>query len=308
MKIPLEVSAALKAKERAHYKLLHATPQNESEKEVLKNTFEEAKAAYQNIVRKYNNKKEIERDQDFLNLLSKNPSQVFKRIKSDRKSLNKRIKALKVGNKLYSDDSISSLQTLPPITSPCFETFAEDHRHILNICKAGKKIPRITVSKAEELLKQIRPGVTDYFLVSAAHYLNGGQAALHHFKFLFNSVLDKIELASIEEMNRAHAIILHKGHGKDSGLDSITISSCPFIAKAIDIYLGKLSISDWKLKQASTQFQGEGMSHEMAALLLTITIQNSLSVRKPIFVLLLDARSAFDLVLRQILIRRLYLD
>ena len=47
MKIPLEVSAALKTKERAHYELLHATPQNESEKEVLKNTFKEAKAAYQ---------------------------------------------------------------------------------------------------------------------------------------------------------------------------------------------------------------------------------------------------------------------
>ena len=50
------------------------------------------------------------------------------------------------------------------------------------------------------------------------------------------------------------------------------------------------------------------MSHEMAALLLTITIQSSLLSLKTIFVLLLDAKSAFDLVLRQILIRRLYLD
>ena len=73
-------------------------------------------------------------------------------------------------------------------------------------------------------------------------------------------------------------------------------------------YLGQLSIADWKEKQADTQFQGEGMSHEMAALLLTITIQSSLLSLKTIFVLLLDAKSAFDLVLRQILIRRLYLD
>ena len=111
-------------------------------------------------------------------------------------------------------------------------------------------------------------------------------------------------------MNRAHAVILHKGHGKDVNVDSSyrTISSCPFITKTIDIYLGKLSINDWMEKQAPTQFQGQGMSHEMAALLLSITIHKSLTDKKPIFVLLLDAKSAFDLVIRQILVRRLYLD
>ena len=67
-------------------------------------------------------------------------------------------------------------------------------------------------------------------------------------------------------------------------------------------------MNEWKEKQAPTQFQGQGMSHEMAALLLTITIQKSLNDKKPIFVLLLDAKSAFDLVIRQILVRRFYLD
>ena len=74
------------------------------------------------------------------------------------------------------------------------------------------------------------------------------------------------------------------------------------------MHLGDLSKDDWQSCQAETQFQGEGMSHELAALLLTTTIHNSLSNKKPTFVLLLDARSAFDLVLRQILVRRLYLD
>ena len=86
------------------------------------------------------------------------------------------------------------------------------------------------------------------------------------------------------------------------------ISSCPFIAKTVDIYLGDLSKDDWNTKQAETQFQGDGMSHEMAALLLTTTIYHSLSAKKTIFVLLLDAKSAFDRVLRQILVRRLFLD
>ena len=50
------------------------------------------------------------------------------------------------------------------------------------------------------------------------------------------------------------------------------------------------------------------MSHELAALLLTTTIQNSRLEKKPLFVLLLDAKSAFDRVLREILVRRLFLD
>ena len=43
-------------------------------------------------------------------------------------------------------------------------------------------------------------------------------------------------------------------------------------------------------------------------MLLTTAIQNSITSAEPLFVLLLDAKSAFDLVLREILVRRLYLD
>ena len=50
------------------------------------------------------------------------------------------------------------------------------------------------------------------------------------------------------------------------------------------------------------------MSHELASLLVTLAIHNSLSLSEPLFILLLDAKSAFDLVLRQILVRRLFLD
>ena len=51
------------------------------------------------------------------------------------------------------------------------------------------------------------------------------------------------------------------------------------------------------------------MSHELAALLLTETIQHStLDLKLPIYTLFLDAKSAFDFVLFEILGRRLYLD
>ena len=43
----------------------------------------------------------------------------------------------------------------------------------------------------------------------------------------------------IEEINTAHAIILFKGHKKDQSSEKSyrTISSCPVIAKALDLHI-----------------------------------------------------------------------
>ena len=97
----------------------------------------------------------------------------------------------------------------------------------------------MSLVQAEDLLKKIRPGVSDFFSITAAHFINGGTATIRHFQFLVNTIIKNIELASIEELNKVHAIILHKGHKKDKTLASSyrTISSCPFTAKAVDIYL-----------------------------------------------------------------------
>ena len=59
--------------------------------------------------------------------------------------------------------------------------------------------------------------------------------------------------------------------------------------------------------QPITQFQGQGSSHELASMLLTECIQFSLhSIKKPAYVLYLDAQAAFDVVQRKLLIRHLF--
>ena len=319
--LPPDIKLAITDKNAAHKALLEVNRNSdaaESEKEVIKNNFKAAKLKYQNAVRRNVTSAECARDAKLNQLLSNKPTEVFKLIKRKKAGDAPKIKALKVGNKIYNDDavadgfydSIHDLKTIKNISATSFEQFKNDHSHIIEICKAGSKIPRMSDSDALSLLKSIRPNVSDFFSITANHYLLGGEATLAHFKFMINTVLDNIEIAAIEEMNKAHAIILHKGHGKDKNMSSSyrIISSCPFIAKAADVYLGMLSKDDWSSRQAITQFQGEGMSHEMAALLLTSVIHNSVKEKKSLFVLLLDAKSAFDLVLRQILIRRLYLD
>ena len=319
---PPEIKALEKVKKDAHKHLQSVLSDSSASPELTEAavaSFKSAKASYQSLVRRIKVQEECSRDQDLDGLLGNNRVAVIKKIKSGRKkSTSSEIKRLTVGNKVYSEDrvadgfydSISKLKSLGTVSSSSFDSFASDYEHIVKIMKTARKIPRISPKQASVLLRRIRVSVADFYSITAGHYINGGDVTLNHFCFLFNTVLGNIELAAAPELNTAHAVVLHKGHSKDRCLDSSyrTISSCPFLAKCIDIYLGDLSKENWKSCQAPTQYQGEGMSHELAALLLTCTVQNSLLSGKPLFLLLLDAKSAFDRVLREILVRRLFLD
>ena len=73
------------------------------------------------------------------------------------------------------------------------------------------------------------------------------------------------------------------------------------------MYLRDIYINKWEEIEAETQFQGRGMSHELASLLLTETIQFSLKInKKPIFILSLDALSAFDKIIHAIFVKELF--
>ena len=56
--------------------------------------------------------------------------------------------------------------------------------------------------------------MSDFYSVTAAHYLNGGASTIKHFQFLVNTIINEVELSSISELNTVHAIllvILHSG-------------------------------------------------------------------------------------------------
>ena len=133
--------------------------------------------------------------------------------------------------------------------------------------------------------------------------------ACSHFHKLLNYFLEDINNTSIHEVNAAYACILFKGHNKEksSCRSYRTISTCPLVAKALDLYIRDLNVESWNKQQASTQYQGEGSSHELASLLLIECIQYStVTLKKPLYILYLDAQSAFDVVQRELLIRNLH--
>ena len=272
-----------------------------------------ARAALKKSVRAAHSRERIRRDENLSSILSTNPSSAFRSIKASKNASSTDIQNLKVKNKTYSGENVpdgfyDSLSTLkapdlsPLYSSPHYQSTLLDYENVLKIARHGGKIPHISPKHSTELLHSLKADVNDYFSITASHFLHAGFEGLEHFHFLLNIIIDEVNLSTLEELNTVWACILWKGHGKDKESDRSyrTISTCPLLAKALDSYIGELYSGGWAAVQASTQFQGNGSSHELAALLLTESINYSLFCsKKPVFILLLDAKSAFDLIPRQ---------
>ena len=282
--------------------------------------YKAAKSDYKRTLRHFRVKSAFERDQKLCKFFEQNPRSAFNFIKSCRNSAPTKIDTLKVGNKIYRGsavpdgffDSMSSIKTCNLDTLKEDDQFAEhlsNYKHIVELCKDKRTIPPISLSDSTKLLGKMKKNVTDIFSITALHYINAGNEGLLHFNFLINAVISDANNATLDELNLVLGLIYFKGHKKDKTCERSyrTISTCPFLAKAADLYLRDLFSNQWDACQAPTQYQGKRSNHELAALLVTEVIQHSLNVaKKPVFLLCLDAQSAFDRCHRQILCAQLY--
>ena len=269
------------------------------------------------------NQRQEERKRDSLleNINSSNSSLAYRKLKHLRSTHVRKISRLQVGSKTFSIErvpdgifsSIHDLKMEPEIqqsNGQDFPDFNEEYRLILDICQSGRELPEISMEKSNDILCSLKKHVNDFYSITSLHYLNAGHAGLEHFFFILRSIIRNINLSRLDELNTIFACVLYKGHGKsrEEARSYRTISTCPLIAKALDLYVRDLCLNEWNNVQAPSQFQGPHMSHDLASLLLTETVNFSLNVsKKPVFALFLDARSAFDRVLNKILIRNMYL-
>ena len=318
-KIKPFVSPDIRAKERAVLKAkkgldkILTNPTNIQLVQSAKENLSTSRSALRLAVRAEKSQMRNDRAEKLFSILSSNPTAVFKSIKSSRNSGSSAVHRLKVQDKEYLGksvpdgffDSLSCLKA-PDLSSlhssDHFQDTLLDYENVLKIAKHGLKIPPISPRHSTEILYSLKINVNDFFSITAAHFINAGMEGLEHFHYLLNIIIGDVNLSSLEELNTIWACILHKGHGKDKESDRSyrTISTCPLLAKALDCYIGELYSAGWADAQADTQFQGAGSSHELAGLLLTEAINFSLHTSKqPVFLLLLDAKSAFDLILRE---------
>ena len=275
---------------------------------------------YRQTVRNIRLSQSLRRDKLLDTILSKNPSKIHTFLRSSKQTRSSTIARLSVGKKLYYSnmvgdgfyDSMSSLKycDVQSLTDdPALSNHFLNFDNILKICKQNPNIPLIDNAVAMKLLKRLKTHVVDIFGITAAHYINAGDEGLAHFKTLINCVLSDVNNATTEELNLVLGLILFKGHGKDKTSDRSyrTISTCPLLSKAIDLYLRDLYQESWDACTAPTQYQTTDSSHELASLLVTEVAQYSLNISdKPVFLLVLDAQSAFDRCLRQILCTELF--
>ena len=228
--------------------------------------FYSAKQNYKRTIRRSRVQAGIMRDQKLFEILDDGPRKAFSFIKANRTKTPKQIESLAVGTNVYHGaqvpdgfyDSMSSIKTCRYDRSEVDPQFAEhlaNHDHILALCKNKCSIPQIDIATSTSLLKRMKKNVHDIFSVSPLHYLNAGEEGLAHFNFILNAIISNVNNAKLDDMNLVLGLILWKGHKKDNNSDRSyrTISTCPLLAKATDMYIRDLYNKQWNTCQAPTQ-------------------------------------------------------
>ena len=173
-----------------------------------------AKAKLRSLTRSFTGKQRYAEDQKMFALLSSTSSSgtIFRKIKALKKSSVEEIPFLKVGSKTFHGDEVKngfyeSIANLKAKTNKVDDfNFIDDYNNILDICKNKKDLPRISLDESTKILKKMKQSVSDFFSITPAHYINGGEAGMEHFNFLLNCIIDDVNNATIEELNVCYAL------------------------------------------------------------------------------------------------------
>ena len=249
---PIETKSEKKPAEIRHSETLLKKVHRSAAKN---DTIKQARRQHRSLVRAVKVRRDMKQDEHLFSLLTSNPASAFRTIKSAKSENSVQVPYIQVGKKRYAGDrvvdglfeSISNLKSLDLQLleeSPFHSSLLEDYKNIKFLCENKVPLPNVPLSKTTEILRRIKPGVNDIFSVTANHFINAGSAGLVHFNLLLNALLIDVNNCTVEELNTVYALMLYKGHKKDRTLDSSyrTISTCPLLAKGLDIYVRDLSI------------------------------------------------------------------
>ena len=320
-KISENMYKARKVMNTAHKTLKMALNAKSGNLHALRISYKTARRHYRFTCRRELHKNDITRDTELFSVFSSSSPAIFRTIRLSKSASGTSVPFMTVGSKKYPEnmvgdglfDSISTLKTQDQSSlhsSPCYASWSNDYKYILTLSENKRDIPAISLQQSSSILISMKSTVSDFESITPLHFQNAGKEGHLHFNHLMNRIITDVNSSSAKELNTVLALLLHKGHGKLKTSDRSyrTISTCPVLAKALDMYIHDLYIDLWNNDQAETQYQGQGTSHELASLMVTEATQISLfCLRKPLYSLYLDARSAFDTVVVEFLIRNLYL-
>ena len=93
-----------------------------------------------------------------------------------------------------------NLQSLSedPLLSEQFSNY----QHILRICESQNTLPEVSLTKAADLLRRLKPHVIDIHGMSSLHFINAGREGLLHFAYLLNCVIADVNNGKVEDLNQ----------------------------------------------------------------------------------------------------------
>ena len=217
-----------------------------------------AQKRYRKTVRLCRVQQDVSHDTILHSILSQDPSSLYGYLRACKNGTPTTIQKLTVGDKVYEGeqvadgffDSMSSLKACDMKHLENDQNLSDhfsNYEHIMKLCQDKREIPEITLVKARSILARIKKNVNDFYSITALHYINAGEDGVTHFSCLLNAIILDVNNASIDELNTALGLILYKGHRKEKTSDRSyrTISTCPFLAKSLDLYLRDLYHKCW---------------------------------------------------------------
>ena len=175
------------------------------------------------------------------------PSAAYAYIRSCKRTKQRKIEHLTVGDKTYTGAAVSDgfYESMTSLKQCDIEHLRADpnltnqfvnYDNIIELCRNQPPIPEISLAKSTKILQKLKKNVSDFYSITALHYLHAGREGLVHYNCLLNALVSDVNNSKVEELNMAHGNILYKGHKKERTSDRSyrTISSCPFLAKSID--------------------------------------------------------------------------
>ena len=176
---------------------------------------------YTKAVRKANFKMYSVRDTKANQILSSNPAKFYQYARSLKPS-NPSLDKLEAGGYVFYGDEVADgfFLAMTNLKNPSLDISTPSvdasliFSTIISICAQSTPIPESTYSEAFSLLKTLNLHVSDMHSISPTHYLAAGTTGISHFQALLNTLVKNVNLSTLEELNLAWVVMLHKGGSK----------------------------------------------------------------------------------------------
>ena len=176
------------------------------------------KKKYRQTVRQHRLKECLQRYNSVDDIFAK-PASAYAYIKSCKNTKPKKIELLTVGDEtfigpLVRDGFYKSMTALKQCdieklrADPDLSDKFINYDAIIQLCQTQPAIPSISLVKSTKLLESLKKNVSDYFSITALHYLYAGQEGLRHYNCLLNALISDVNNSKIDELNVAHGNIL----------------------------------------------------------------------------------------------------